>query len=89
MEVLAAAVPDHAPLPVMSPSLAGVDGPEVADAFAVLGVLAHADVDLVLPHHGGGDDLVGGAAPAQDVFGVRAGCALNFQMSLPVFGSRL
>ena len=38
--------------------LDGVDRPEVADALAVLGVLADADVDLVVVDHRRGDDVV-------------------------------
>ena len=70
VEVVAAAVPDHA-LAGDVAVLGGVDGPEVADALAVLRVLAHADVDLVLPDHGVRDDLVGGAAAAQHVLRAR------------------
>src|SRR4029079_11178504 len=70
VEIVAAAVPDDAGAGDVA-LLGGVDGPEVTHALAVLGVLAHAHVDLVLPDHRGGDDLVGGAAAAQDVLGAR------------------
>ena len=65
-----------------SPRLVGIDAPQVADAFAVLGVFADGDVDQAVVDHRRGDDVVAGAAAAErshfDVLGI----ASNFQSSL-------
>ena len=55
-----------------------VERPEVADTLAVLGVLAHADVDAVVEDHRRGDDVVLGTAGTQ---GVHA--ALGVGVELP------
>ena len=47
----------------MSPRLVGVDGVEVADALAVLGILAVGDVDAVLVDDRRRDHLVAGPRP--------------------------
>jgi hypothetical protein len=54
-------------LSVMSPVERGVDHPEVADPLAVLGILADADVDLVVVDHRSRDDVVLRAAAAEAI----------------------
>src|SRR5690606_22376156 len=49
-------------------ALGGVDATQVRFACTVLGVLAHAQVHQPVVNHRGGNDLVAGAAAAQDVF---------------------
>ena len=70
MEVVPSPVPDLSLLGDVTVQ-GRVDAPEVPDALAVLGILAHAHVELVLPDHTGRDDLVGGAPSAEDVLGSR------------------
>ena len=63
----------------------GVDAVHVARAFAVLGVLAHGDVDAVLVNHRRSDQFVSCAATAQFV-DAAFGIALEVHNSLPVSG---
>ncbi len=69
MKILAADVPDAAALGHVA-AFRAVDAVEVADALAVLGILADAEKDVVVVNDGRGDDVAARAAAAEHVFGV-------------------
>src|SRR5690606_30912220 len=47
-----------------------IDAPQVADAFAVFRILAHGLVDLAIVDGGGADQVIAGAAAAEDPLGL-------------------
>ena len=66
------------------PALRGVNNPQVADPFTVLGVLPDGDEHLVVVDHRGGDDIVAVAATLFPL-GI-LGVAVELPNQLPRFG---